>query len=321
MATSNVLRGALFFSWFLPSFTKLGYKVRNLTWQKQQFSFEGQTWLITGASTGIGREIARTAANAGAHVHVVARSEDKLQHLVAEIQPNSGTIIPHCNDLSLMSEVEKLTDKLATQEIKINVLVNNVGLMLNEYSETAEGFETGFATNLLSHYRLTEALITSNALVHGATVINMSSGGMYNVPLDIAELQNDSHYDGTLAYAYHKRAQVALNAYCRQRYLGRFRSYVMHPGWVSTPGVETAMPEFHQAMGGLLRGVDAGADTALWLVQERPLQATDDGIWFDRALRSGYFFSDTRKGAMPEDLVAYLTSPSTAFIGDLQQTA
>ena len=312
MALSNALRGAIFFSWFLPSFTNLGYKVRNLTWQKQAFSFKGQTWLITGASTGIGRRLAKTAANAGAHVHVVARSSDKLQRLADEIQPQSGTIIPHCYDLSLVGEVQKLTDKLAAHDVNINVLVNNVGLMLDKYTETVEGFETGFATNLLGHYRLTEALVTSDSLLHGATIINMSSGGMYNVPLDIAELQNKSHYDGTLAYAYHKRAQVALNTYWRRRHVDRFKSYVMHPGWVSTPGVETAMPEFHRAIGSLLRNVDAGADTALWLAQEQPLQTNDDGIWFDRALRSGYFFSDTRKGATSESLIAYLTNPSTA---------
>ena len=107
MATANVLRGAVFFSWFLPSFTNLGYKARRLTWSNQPFDFRQQTWLVTGASTGIGREIARSAAAAGATVYAVARSEDKLKQLAAEVPWGAGRIEPLPCDLSLMTEVRR----------------------------------------------------------------------------------------------------------------------------------------------------------------------------------------------------------------------
>lgn len=305
MATPNVLRGAIFFSWFLPSFTNLGYKARQLTWSKQTFDFSEQTWLVTGASTGIGREIARSAAAAGATVYAVARSENKLKQLAAEVPWGKGRIEPMACDLSLMTEVRALAEDLKQRGVIIDTLVNNVGLMLNERTVTAEGLETGFATNVLGHFLLTELLLDDRALTPGACIINMSSGGMYNVPLDLRELQGGSRYDGTMAYAYHKRAQVALNEHWRRKYADRAAVYVMHPGWVATPGVETAMPEFNQALSSILRSPEAGADTALWLAQTRPQQA-GPGIWFDRALRGAHFFAGTRAGDSIEALVAHL---------------
>ena len=70
----------------------------------------------------------------------------------------------------------------------IDVLVNNVGVLLNEHQLSAEGHELSFATNLLNHYVLTTGLIERGLLAQDALIISMSSGGMYNVPLRIASL-------------------------------------------------------------------------------------------------------------------------------------
>ena len=308
MTPSYATRGALFFSWFMPSFTRVGYGLRKLTWSTKSFDFVGQTWLVTGASTGIGRQLALSAANAGATVHVVARNTEKLQQLEAEVTSTRGNIIRHTVDLSLMTSVTSLASYFASNGIIFDVLVNNVGLMLNTQTRTDEGLETGFATNVLGHYVLTEQLISLDGLKSGSTVINMSSGGMYNVALDVDALQGDHPYDGTLTYARHKRAQVALNAHWRQTYGDMINFYTMHPGWVSTPGVETAMPEFHAALSRLLRDPQAGADTALWLAFTKPEQTDAKNIWFDRAQRSPHFFSGTRRGDSSAELVSYLQS-------------
>lgn len=306
MATSYALRGALFFSWFMPSFTKLGYRARKLTWSNKDFDFNGQTWLVTGASTGIGRQIAISAANAGATVHVVARSLDRLNQLQPAVTSERGRIVCHAVDLSLMQSVRTLSQNFNEAGIKFDVVVNNVGLMLAEPNKTSEGLEAGFATNLAGHYVLTEELVAHGALKSGSTVVNMSSGGMYNVALDLSTLQGETPYDGTLTYARHKRAQVALNEHWRHTYGSMINFYVMHPGWVSTPGVETAMPEFHSALHNLLRSPAAGADTALWLAFTKPEQRDAKSIWFDRAQRPAYFFSATRKGDSTAALVDHL---------------
>ncbi|XOV82643.1 MAG: SDR family NAD(P)-dependent oxidoreductase [bacterium] len=308
MSPSYPARGALFFSWFMPSFTRLGYALRRLTWSTRSFDFAGQTWLITGASTGIGRHLALSAANAGATVHVVARNTQKLKQLEAEVSSNRGQIVCHSVDLSLMSSVGDLAADFGASNTVFDVLVNNVGLMLNQRSSTLEGIETGFATNVLGHYLLTEQLISLGTLKSGSTVISMSSGGMYNVALDINALQGNEPYDGTLTYARHKRAQVALNEHWRHTYGDMINFYAMHPGWVSTPGVETAMPEFHKLLRRLLRHPAAGADTAMWLAFSKPEQQDAGNIWFDRAQRSPHFFSGTRRGDSSADLIHYLQS-------------
>ena len=104
------------------------------------------------------------------------------------------------------------------------MLVNNVGVLLDDHTLTKEGRESSFVSNLLSHYQLTEGLIARNLLrTPGALVINMTSGGGYNVPLNIAMLNmtNPKKYNGTGAYGFHKRAQIVLNQYWRDKYGAR----------------------------------------------------------------------------------------------------
>ena len=296
---NDLLRGAVFFSCFLPSFTRIGYHSRRWMWDTNEPDFSGQRWLVTGASDGIGREIARQAAAAGAVVHAVGRSAGKL----ATLTDLPGQWSTHAENLSSMRQVSAFADELTSQGHKFDVLVNNVGLMLNTHTLTDEGLEASFATNVLSHFVLTETLRESGAL-DGGIVINMSSGGMYNVPLTLERLQGGMKYDGMLTYAYQKRAQVELNEWWRQQGIN---SYVMHPGWVDTAGVRTAMPDFHRMLGPLLRDLLAGADTAIWLAAQRPEQSGESKIWFDRAARSAHRFADTRTGAQAEALIEYLT--------------
>jgi dehydrogenase/reductase SDR family protein 12 len=201
-----------------------------------------------------------------------------------------------------MSEVETVAEQLAAALPQVDVLINNVGLMLAERVQSPEGLEQSFATNVLGHYVLTEALRTHGRLSEGL-IINMSSGGMYNVPMTLDRLQGGERYDGMLTYAYQKRAQVLLNSWWRAQGLN---SYVMHPGWVDTPGVETAMPDFYNMTKAVLRDSEAGADTALWLAAAKPEQTSRHGIWFDRRLRGEHVFADTRAGADAPALVEYL---------------
>ena len=62
---SNLIKGAVFFSCFLPSFTRIGYNSRRMLWPKSDWDFSGETWVVTGATSGIGLEIARQASAAG----------------------------------------------------------------------------------------------------------------------------------------------------------------------------------------------------------------------------------------------------------------
>lgn len=298
-----------FYGRFLVSFSAIGYRARALLWQPLQANFGGQTWVVTGATAGIGRAVVEGATRRGATVLALARSREKLDTLV-RAAPGPGRVVPVVVDLSLVADTRRAAAAIVAQGTRVDVLVNNVGLLLDDLSTTAEGFETSYATNLLTHWVLTEALLQNSALAPQATVIEMSSGGMYNAPLtlDYMGMKNPKKYNGVYAYAVHKRGQAALVKYWQARHgAGGLRCYVMHPGWADTDGVKTAMPNFRRRLRSVLRDSAQGADTALWLAATRPSGAGPDAFWFDRAPRSAHAYPQTVTSKYtPEDLAAFL---------------
>lgn len=296
--------GVRFFTGFLPSFTAIGHRVRRFGFATLEPDFSGQRWLVTGASTGLGASLARAAAAAGAEVIAVARNADRLAALAESCADAPGSIVPRAVDLSSIAANGALADEIAAER-PLDVLVNNVGVLLREPSTTAEGIDLAFATNLLGPWHLTERLRAGNALAPDACVITMSSGGLYNVRLSIRALERQANYDGVLAYAYHKRAQLAVNHHWRRSEDG-VAYYVMHPGWAKTPGVESSLPALDRSLGAILRTPEEGIDTALWLAATRPAQRGDRGLWFDRALRSEHLLWGTRGGAHEGALLAAL---------------
>ena len=224
-------------------------------------------------------------------------------------------MVPLQVDFSSVADTRRLVHDLTARGERIDVLVNNVGLLLAQFELTSEGLETSFATNLLSHYVLSEGLRAAGRFVDGAAVINMSSGGMYGSPLRLSEMAptSASGYDGMAAYAMHKRAQVELTRAWNQHWQVQPRVYVMHPGWVDTAGVQAALPAFRATLRRHLRNAEEGADTALWLGSTRPPQATDGGIWLDRVLDPEHEFSMTRKTtANAEQLWEFLAAKGAA---------
>jgi len=299
----------IFYGRFLPSFSKLGYYCRRLFWSAYPSDLSGRSWLVTGASGGIGRAVCLMALERGARVTAVARNADKLAALMAAAGPAAGErmrVLP-C-DLASMASITALVEELASRGERIDVLVNNVGVLLDDWSLTAEGFETSFATNILGHYLLTTRVVERALLADDATVINVASGGLYNVPLMVAPMNNvgGHEYNGTVAYGLHKRAQAVMtDVWNRQQKGGLRRFYTMHPGWVDTAGVQTSLPRFRKILWPLLRNPRQGADTVLWLAATRPEPAADT-LWFDRAARPAHVYAATRQGDSAEKLVEFL---------------
>ena len=311
-----------FYGRFLVSFSAIGYRARALTWQPLPGDFKGQTWIVTGATAGIGRAIVEGATRRGATVLALARSREKLDALVRS-SSGPGRVIPLMVDLSLVADTRRAAAEIVAQGTRVDVLVNNVGLLLDNLSTTAEGFETSYATNLLTHWVLTEALLQGSALAPQATVIEMSSGGMYNaaLTLDYMNMQDPRKYNGVYAYAVHKRGQAELVKYWQKRHgASGLRCYVMHPGWADTDGVKTAMPNFRRRLRSVLRDSAQGADTALWLAAARPTNEAAEAFWFDRAPRAPHAFPHTVKSKYtPEDLATFLAKEA-AKVGEVEES-
>ncbi len=309
-----------FYGRFLVSFSALGYRGRALLWQPLRADFKGQTWVVTGATGGIGRAVVEGATSRGATVLAVGRSQEKLDALVRSAA-GPGRVIPIVTDLSLVMDTQRAAAAILARGTRVDVLVNNVGLLLDDLSTTSEGFETSYATNLLTHWVLTDALLQSAALAPQATVIEMSSGGMYNAPLtlDYMGMKNPKKYNGVYAYAVHKRGQAELVKYWQKRHgAGGLRCYVMHPGWADTDGVKTAMPNFRRRLRGVLRDAAQGADTALWLAATRPSTDGPEAFWFDRAPRSPHAYPHTAVTKYTsEDLATFLAKEAASVGGNM----
>ena len=299
----KAIGAAIFYARFAMPFSRIGFR-RRVGEAGLQADFSGQRWVVSGATGGIGRAIALGAAARGATVLALGRDVRKLNALVAEAT-GAGRIQAVPVDLSLMREVARTAGEIAIGG-PVDVLVHNVGVMCHEFIRTAEGLERGFATNLLGHWVLDQGLRRGGALTAGSAIISMSSGGMYGAALDIEALQatDAASHDGFTAYAQHKRAQVELTHHWNRLGPGQPRAWVMHPGWVDTDGVRSALPGFRKVFKSVLRTADDGADTALWLAATRP--DTGEGIWLDRHRDSEHAFGFTRDGASADDLLAYL---------------
>jgi dehydrogenase/reductase SDR family member 12 len=297
-----------FYVRFTPNYTGIGYVARRPFWRRLKPDFSGQTWLVIGGSEGIGGAAARAAADNGAKVIVVARDIEKLRAFAASVK-EPGNVSIETADFSLQSDIRALLERLQLGKPRINVLINNVGIQKHIQTLTPEGFEFSFATNLQGHYLLTRELLDRGLLADDAVVIEVSSGGMYNHPLNVKDLNiTGPGYLGVRAYGLAKRGQVVLTRYWREKYAATRRSfYVMHPGWVDTASVGRSMPRFRAILKSVLRSHKQGADTIVWLAATRPAQSNAEAIWFDRKERGVHIYAHTPKSNdKPADLVAAL---------------
>jgi short-subunit dehydrogenase len=141
----------------------------------------GRTVLVSGASSGIGRAVALKAADAGAHVVLVARSADRLRCLEAEIRRRGGRARSYAVDLSSTASTNELLSQLAAAGVVVDVLVNNAGRSIRrsigESSDRLHDFERTMALNYFGSLRLILALLPDMRARRHGHVINVSSAG------------------------------------------------------------------------------------------------------------------------------------------------
>ena len=306
MANAPLKKIITFYCRFTPSYSAIGFYARRLFWRRFKADFTGQTWLVTGGSEGIGASAARSAAAGGATVISVARDIGKLTAF-AESVKGPGKVVTEVADFSLQNDIRSLVARLEERGTRVDALVNNVGIQKRDQILTREGLETSFATNILGHYLLTRELLDRNMLSENATVIEVSSGGMYNHAMVVRDLDiTGTGYLGVRAYGLSKRALVMLTTYWREKYAATGKSfYVMQPGWVDTASVGRSMPRFRAILKSVLRNHSQGADTIVWLAATRPEQKAAESIWFDRKERPVHIFAHTPKStATGADVVA-----------------
>jgi NAD(P)-dependent dehydrogenase (short-subunit alcohol dehydrogenase family) len=274
------------------SFSKIGpaLRRRSAAWSPLQ-PVEGQVMVVTGATSGLGRETALELAHLGAQVCLVGRNPGRLDE-VKRLIDASGAIpaIIEQADLADLDQVDQLADRLVERLDRLDVLIHNAGALLAERQVSPQGIEITLSVHLLAPFLLTERLVPLLERSAPSRVIAMTSGGMYTQRFDLEALAMDeSTYRGTTAYARAKRAQVVLTREWQRRYASKgIDFFVTHPGWADTPGLTEALPGFSARLRPLLRSAAEGVDTEVWLAT-----TADDGLpggrlWLDRRVRSEY---------------------------------
>ena len=245
----------------------------------------GQTFLVTGSNTGIGRVTAETLAKRGAKVLLACRSEEKTRPVVDGINAGraagGGEAEFVALDLADLVSVRKCAEALLTKDVPLHGIINNAGLA-GLRGVTKQGFELTFGTNHLGHFLLTTLLLPRVRAVSGR-IVNVASKAHYDAkPIDWALLRQPTRaVTGLPEYAVSKLCNVLFTKELAAGKAGAgVHSYSLHPGVVASDAWRQIPQPFRWLMKlGMISNED-GAKTSLYCATS-PEVANDDGLYYD----------------------------------------
>jgi len=196
----------------------------------------GRVAIITGANTGIGFGAAAVLAAKGAHTVLAVRNLDKGNDAVARIKAASpnATVTLQQLDLTSLENIRKAADNLRTDFPRIDLLINNAGVMYTDKASTKDGYELQFGTNHLGHFALTGLLLDNMLAVDGSRVVTVSSvGHRIRAKIHFDDLNLDRNYNRVVAYGQSKLANLLFTYALAQRLAAKGAPTIAtaaHPG-------------------------------------------------------------------------------------------
>lgn len=190
-------------------------------------------------------------------------------------------------DVSDLASLREFLARFTGEEDRLDVLVNNAGVMPDERQRTRDGVELTFATHVLGPWVLIDGMSPLLERAAPSRVVTVSSGGQYaqQVPSGDPESRDDE-YTPTRIYARAKRQQLVITEEWAARLADRgVHVHAMHPGWVDTKGVRTRLPVFRTVTGAIIRRPEEGADTIVWLGGAPEAVESTGLFWHDRRPR------------------------------------
>ncbi len=207
-------------------------------WTKDNIpELKGKTIIVTGGNSGLGYESLKAFAMRGAEVILASRSKENGEHSKDEILKEfpDANITVMILDLGDLESVKEFASEFRKNYNKLDVLLNNAGIMMSPYFRTKDGFEGQMGINHLGHFALTGLLMDILKKTPGSRVVNVSSGAHKRGEMDFNNLlfENGRDYNPTRAYGRSKLANL-LFTYELQRKLEKNNSNTLavaaHPG-------------------------------------------------------------------------------------------
>ncbi len=202
-------------------------------------NLSGKTAIVTGSNTGIGFETALDLYQKGAKVYLACRNEGKALDAINRMKAQGGTgelIYSHL-DLGSLSSVKEFSDKVVVAESRLDLLVNNAGVMIPPPSKTKDGFEFQFGVNFIGHFALTGHLFNLLESTKGSRVVTLSSISHRGAVIDFENFRLEKAYSNWREYGQSKLADIifALEFEKRLRSNGcQIISLAAHPGFSKT---------------------------------------------------------------------------------------
>ena len=219
--------------WHTVGMTNPGWTVAGMA------DISGRVAIVTGANSGLGYETAKALAGHGAHVVIASRNQQKAeaakQALLIDLPDASLEVITV--DLAELSTIEMFADTFAERHDRLDLLINNAGIMMVPKGLTADGFESQLGTNHLGHFALTGRLFERLASTDEARVVTVSSLAHRSGTIDFDDLMSDQSYRPKAAYSRSKLANLLFAFELRRRCQAAevdVMSVAAHPGVSST---------------------------------------------------------------------------------------
>ncbi|MER6131834.1 oxidoreductase [Streptomyces sp. NPDC001815] len=206
----------------------------------------GRTAVVTGANSGIGYVTARELARRGARVVLACRSESRGTEAADRLAGEApGAEVEFVRlDLGDLDSVREFTAVYGSAHERLDVLVNNAGVMALPQGRTVDGFETQFGVNHLGHFALTGLLLPTLLTTPGARVVSVSSTMHATANIDINDLNSEQKYGRWTAYSRSKTANLLFVHELARRLAATGSDVVAaaaHPGYAAT-NLQTASP-------------------------------------------------------------------------------
>jgi NAD(P)-dependent dehydrogenase (short-subunit alcohol dehydrogenase family) len=222
----------------------------------------GRTAVITGANTGLGYETARALVAKGARVVLAVRNLDKgkaAADLIGRRYPGADVAVQEL-DLTSLESVRAAADQLRAGHDRIDLLINNAGVMMTPKQTTKDGFELQFGTNHLGHFALTGLLLDRLLPEQGSRVVTVSSNGHRFGGIRFDDLESERSYSRVGAYGQSKLANLLFTYELQRRLAGTGAIAVAaHPGGSSSELARSLPGPVRSAFGLIEQSTEMGA--------------------------------------------------------------